>query len=344
MNSIKFLLLSLFALSALSFTPVTNFSLSQLEGTWYVTTVYSTVTNWSLTYCTTFTFKVINSTLLNVTTAFLSGSSAQFENETHPLYPDPNNPAIIYQESQHIQSPFVVGNISTVSSWQGNVDQMILALNYTYYHHSFMVFGLSRAYDVPLDVRPYTTLYNLPVQEGISFWGIYTACDARFKWVPIQPFSSSSLLGKKWNVIAVYDPTNTTLVPWYGQGIYPWNQAYCTYMTFQPAPLKQFIEMGISSNNIYFGNFKRSWYLLPNPKTSSVFYGFDMSSPTLLYVQYWDTLGNAILTTGTTTSFLISTSNKEISSDLLTLFQRVVNSFGLPFNENYLYKVNSLKC
>ncbi len=341
LSFIVFLSMSLLCAFA-GFTPVTNLSLTDIQGSWNIQSVYDTSNNnWGQAYCVELSFRIINSSAVLMNLFGYDGARNSTFNDSSMLYPDPKNPAILYQDPNRKEAPLMVVNVTSMPYWAGgSTPAMIFAFNYT---DSVMVLGGNKWYDNLYDIRPYVSAQGLPVKSSKNLWFINSACDAHFAWKPVQGFSSSSLL-KTFNLIAVYDPAGTGTVPWYnGSGIFPWKQAYCAKVSFSQ-PKRSAYSMNMNIQSLYQGNFTRTWQVTPYPQLQSILMGFDISGPTLLYVVYTDTIGNLILASGTTTAFYLSTSSNQYTSVNKVLFQNVLFTMGIKPNFNFIYPIDGSSC
>lgn len=350
MKALTLFILALIPLTTLcDFVPVSNYNIQELFGKWWVNSIYDTMdTDYSYAYCMEFEFQQINDTAISYTLTSYDGYSGQFDNNSYILFPDPNNSAILYQDADRKQAPLLILNVSTYPYWvQNNYTATIIGANYTRPDQipQLAVIGLSRWYDTSYDIRPFIEANNLPpVSNTNNFWLHDSACDTHYGWVPL-PLYNTALLKNTWNLIAVYDPANTDIVPWYtGGGIYDWNQAYCASVSYTDRKAaKNELLMKLSLKSLYQGTFERSWELV-YPDKSSVLLGFNINESTLLYVQYADLLGNLILTTGTTTSFFLSTKATTLTPVELTLFETTLKAIDWKIDNDYIYPIDNSSC
>ena len=349
MKIFSILLLTILATVALSkFVPVSNYNLNLLKGTWNVQSIYDTVGNdWSLSYCFQLTFTILNSSAVNMTSSFFDGFNDIYRNDNLTLYPDASNPSVLYQDTARQNAPLVVLNTSSLPYWVDNTSNTtVFAFNYTVdsSNPQYIVFGASRWYDTAYDVSPFVKSNNLPINATKNFWFVNTACDTHYGWSPLKTFHQSSLLGN-WNLLGVYDPVGSDIVPWYTEGgIFNWNQAYCGQVSFQPGTHGSDWIMNLTLDSLYQGGLERTWRIVPYPQMNSVLFGFNINENTLLYVQYADFAGNLILTAGTTTSFFLSTSATSLTPVNRGIFEVALRAVGWNVDLDYVYAIDNNSC
>jgi hypothetical protein len=347
MKTLSILIVALLATAALSnFVPVTDYDLTKLAGNWHVQSIYDTTgNNWSNAYCFGLGFIVLNQSVVNLTSYFIDGTKNQLTEDGVFLYPDSEYPSIMYQDTTHKLPPLLVLNVSSLPYWVLNdTDVSIFAFNYTTdsSNPQYIIFGASRWYDTAYDIRPFLNIYNFPINYNKNFWLVNSACDTHFEWLPVKNFNASSLL-KDWNLIAVYDPAGSDLVPWYtGAPVYDWSQAYCGKVSFEAGQGND-DQMTMSLKSLYQGSFERSWQIYSYYQQESVLNGFNIDENTLLYVQYAGA-GNLILTTGTTTSFFLSTLATSLTPVERDLFEISLSILGWETDLSYIYPIDSSSC
>ena len=349
MKSLTLLFVAISITAAIcAFTPVSNYDLNLLEGDWNVQSVYDTVgSDYSLSYCFQLTFNIINQSAVNLTIHNYDGFRNSLSNDTVTLYPDASNPAILYQDPVKRLSPLLVLNTSSIPYWVNDgCNTSIFAFNYTSSsgNPQYIIMGASRWYDTNYDIRPFLEANNLPINNTKNFWFVDTACDTHFNWYPLKNFDESSLL-KTWNLIAVYDPVGSDVIPWYTEGgLYDWKQAYCADISFQIGSAVYDQIMTLSLKSLYQGGLQRTWRIFPMPDYNSVLMGFNINENTVLYVQYADLLGNLILTTGTTTSFFLSTTATSLTPANRGIFEVALKSLAYDVDLSYIYPIDHTNC
>lgn len=351
MKTLSILFFALLAtLTVSEFVPVSNFALNQLQGKWYVQSVYRTdAGKIAPPNCMEIIFDVLNDTAANVTMQYYDTQKLQYESYIATAYE--GNPAILEPDPQTLPWYMVV-NLSSIPYWVNNsVDTLILAANSTFVFENitesaYLVMGASRAYDTNYNIQPYISANNLPINvtdEGFNFFFANSACDAHFEWTPLKKFNATSLR-KNYNLIGVYEPAGLGLVPWYtGEGLYDWSQAFCAQVSFTSG-IQNDTLMTLSLQSYALSTFERTWQIAPNPELNSVLLGFNIDGNTLLYVQYADLLGNLILTAGTTTSFFLSTTATSLTPVYKELFEATLAEMGYQHDVNYIYSIDSAGC
>jgi hypothetical protein len=350
MKAFSILVIALLATSALSnFVPIPDYNLSKLQGTWYVQSLYTNTANdYSLSYCLQFDFVILNSSVVNCTVGSFDGHDKVYHSQSVLLYPDSENPAILYQDIDHKNAPLLVLNSSSIPYWVDNTSATtIIAFNYTYdlSNPLYFVYGLSQWYDTTYDIRPFIAEQNLPpLNYSNNFWFVNSACDTHYNWNPLKSFNEANIQNKTYNLIVVYDPAGSDLVPWYtGSSIYDWEQAYCAKFSFTQGP--GFTEvMTLSLKSFCQGGFERFWTIYPDPSTYAVLLGFNIDANTLLYVSYADILGNIILTAGTTTTFFLSTSATTLTPALKAAFEAELIAMSWTVDFSLIYPIDNSSC